>query len=127
VQDTGRLFADVLAGAPGFEPGDGGTKNRCLTTWLRPIRADDESETPPYRQRAARVQSGRGLLRCGMDERAVARIRREPVCSMTNRMLVDGPTITATRQIDLASYSPQTANSLPAGSAKWNLRPPGNA
>src|SRR5687768_2699512 len=25
-----------LAGAPGFEPGDGGTKNRCLTTWLRP-------------------------------------------------------------------------------------------
>jgi hypothetical protein len=30
-----------LAGAPGFEPGDGGIKIRCLTTWLRPIaRAD---------------------------------------------------------------------------------------
>src|SRR3546814_18749515 len=27
-----------LAGAPGFEPGNGGTKNRCLTAWLRPIR-----------------------------------------------------------------------------------------
>ena len=26
-----------LAGAPGFEPGDGGIKIRCLTTWLRPI------------------------------------------------------------------------------------------
>ena len=26
----------VLAGAPGFEPGNGGTKNRCLTTWRRP-------------------------------------------------------------------------------------------
>ena len=26
----------MLAGAPGFEPGNGGTKNRCLTTWLRP-------------------------------------------------------------------------------------------
>ena len=25
-----------LAGAPGFEPGNGGTKNRCLTTWRRP-------------------------------------------------------------------------------------------
>ena len=26
----------MLAGAPGFEPGNGGTKNRCLTTWRRP-------------------------------------------------------------------------------------------
>ena len=26
-----------LAGAPGFEPGNGGIKIRCLTTWLRPI------------------------------------------------------------------------------------------
>src|SRR5918993_3221051 len=25
-----------LAGAPGFEPGNGGTKNRCLTSWRRP-------------------------------------------------------------------------------------------
>lgn len=28
----------LLAGAPGFEPGNGGTKNRCLTTWRRPNR-----------------------------------------------------------------------------------------
>ncbi len=28
--------AKELAGAPGFEPGNGGTKNRCLTTWRRP-------------------------------------------------------------------------------------------
>ena len=27
----------TLAGAPGFEPGDGGTKSRCLTAWPRPI------------------------------------------------------------------------------------------
>src|SRR6185437_10559797 len=26
----------LLAGAPGFEPGDGGIKIRCLTAWLRP-------------------------------------------------------------------------------------------
>ena len=25
-----------MAGAPGFEPGNGGTKNRCLTAWRRP-------------------------------------------------------------------------------------------
>lgn len=25
-----------MAGAPGFEPGNVGTKNRCLTTWRRP-------------------------------------------------------------------------------------------
>jgi hypothetical protein len=25
-----------LAGAPGFEPGNVGTKNRCLTTWRHP-------------------------------------------------------------------------------------------
>ncbi len=25
-----------LAGAPGFEPGNADTKNRCLTTWRRP-------------------------------------------------------------------------------------------
>ncbi len=27
-----------MAGAPGFEPGNGGTKNRCLTAWRRPNR-----------------------------------------------------------------------------------------
>lgn len=27
-----------LAGAAGIEPANAGTKNRCLTTWLRPIR-----------------------------------------------------------------------------------------
>src|SRR6185437_7140230 len=30
-----------LAGAPGFEPGNGGIKIRCLTTWLRPIAPSD--------------------------------------------------------------------------------------
>ena len=30
-----------MAGALGFEPRNGGTKNRCLTTWLRPMIACD--------------------------------------------------------------------------------------
>ena len=31
-----RWRPDWLAGAPGLEPGNGGIKIRCLTTWLRP-------------------------------------------------------------------------------------------
>jgi hypothetical protein len=34
---------DWLAGAGGFEPPHGGIKIRCLTTWLRPKTARDES------------------------------------------------------------------------------------
>ena len=30
------LVVDWLAGAAGFEPANGGTKSRCLTTWRRP-------------------------------------------------------------------------------------------
>ncbi len=30
-----------MAGAAGFEPAHGGTKNRCLTAWLRPIIRSD--------------------------------------------------------------------------------------
>ena len=32
------LYLPALAGAAGFEPAHGGTKSRCLTTWLRPNR-----------------------------------------------------------------------------------------
>jgi hypothetical protein len=31
-----RKMPYVLAGVLGFEPRDGGTKNRCLTAWLYP-------------------------------------------------------------------------------------------
>ncbi len=31
-----RCLSGAVAGAPGFEPGNGGTKIRCLTAWLRP-------------------------------------------------------------------------------------------
>lgn len=34
---------EVLAGVPGFEPGNDGTKNRCLTTWLHPNKGPDKS------------------------------------------------------------------------------------
>ena len=32
-----------LAGAPGFEPGNVDTKNRCLTTWRRPTMASNNA------------------------------------------------------------------------------------
>jgi hypothetical protein len=34
--DTQTVRLKRLVGAPGFEPGNGGIKIRCLTTWLRP-------------------------------------------------------------------------------------------
>ena len=37
-----------LAGAPGFEPGNGGTKNRCLTAWLRPSRPSGQAMPHAY-------------------------------------------------------------------------------
>jgi hypothetical protein len=50
---------DWLAGAPGLEPGNGGIKIRCLTTWLRPIAACGAVMTA----RLAQVRSrGRTIL-----------------------------------------------------------------
>ena len=37
-RENGESVARSMAGAPGFEPGNGGIKIRCLTTWLRPNR-----------------------------------------------------------------------------------------
>ena len=34
---TLRDLSKSTTGAEGFEPANGGTKNRCLTTWRRPI------------------------------------------------------------------------------------------
>ena len=47
----------VVAGAPGFEPGDGGTKNRCLTAWLRPNGRRDG--VPVYNRGQAPKQPSR--------------------------------------------------------------------
>jgi hypothetical protein len=62
------LNALRLAGAPGFEPGDGGIKIRCLTTWLRPNTA----APVPVRTRADHTQGGRA------DQRKVSRSRQLP-------------------------------------------------
>ena len=45
--ETGRT-PDWLAGAPGFEPGNGGIKILCLTTWLRPITPRLEGKQVTY-------------------------------------------------------------------------------
>jgi hypothetical protein len=56
-----------MAGAPGFEPGNGGIKIRCLTTWLRPksyrkaaskrfrLRRRDHSGVGPTNQRPSTI------------------------------------------------------------------------
>jgi hypothetical protein len=42
-----------LAGAPGFEPGNGGIKIRCLTTWLRPNRPERPNRPAKRRDHSA--------------------------------------------------------------------------
>ena len=39
-------LSEILAGAAGFEPAHGGTKNRCLTTWLRPSVSGTNESRP---------------------------------------------------------------------------------
>ncbi len=41
-----------MAGAEGFEPSHAGTKNQCLTAWLRPISA------AAYKQRSREREGG---------------------------------------------------------------------
>jgi hypothetical protein len=41
--NRGKRQQNQLAGAPGFEPGNGGIKIRCLTTWLRPKARRDHT------------------------------------------------------------------------------------
>src|SRR5207244_2113960 len=50
-----RTF-EGLAGAPGFEPGNVGTKNRCLTTWRRPNSRAGARCARPYRTRREKAQ-----------------------------------------------------------------------
>ena len=64
-----------LAGAPGFEPGNGGIKIRCLTTWLRPIARADHTGASGAEQRlgaggirdAAGPQVGAAAVRLSLD------------------------------------------------------------
>ena len=52
---------DWVAGAPGFEPGNGGIKIRCLTAWLRPIGQSrsrpDDSDGGRTDQRPSRLRA----------------------------------------------------------------------
>ncbi len=41
-------FHQRLAGVPGFEPGNAGTKNRCLTAWLYPKKTRFIATPAPY-------------------------------------------------------------------------------
>jgi hypothetical protein len=72
-----------LAGAAGFEPAHGGTKNRCLTAWLRPSRA------APYSGRIGLVKgrhaasivanTGDAEPNCGANRAAIACVHRRHI------------------------------------------------
>lgn len=100
-----------LAGAPGFEPGIVGTKNRCLTTWLRPSSRN--------------MPAARGLI-----GRADGKLNGENgKCRERKVRGTDPPVPADWRRVSSAVgrwhlFTP-TAISLPAGSKKWNRLPPG--
>lgn len=101
-----------LAGAPGFEPGIVGTKNRCLTTWLRPSSRN--------------MPAARGLI-----GRADGKLNGENgKCRERKVRGTDPPVPADWRRVSSAVgrwhlFTP-TAISLPAGSKKWIRLPPGN-
>jgi hypothetical protein len=64
----GRVRTDAnesMAGAPGFEPGNGGIKIRCLTTWLRPNAAADHTGAPAPDQRSLAAVGGSRYIPAG--------------------------------------------------------------
>src|SRR4051812_35893173 len=75
-----------MAGAPGFEPGNGGIKIRCLTTWLRPIR-----RARPYRRPLHRSTSAPLELRSRVED--CRKARRDDRCRvlLLNRLARLGP------------------------------------
>ncbi len=67
-----------MAGAPGFEPGNGGTKNRCLTAWRRPNASASRVSRAPRQQGALRAKGYvRGFRKAFLDapQDHAARIR----------------------------------------------------
>src|SRR5690606_19916655 len=76
--NTTMLLSDIIslplspgcvAGAPGFEPGNGGIKTRCLTTWLRPkgiqrrpVQTARDDSAPAVRQTRKRVVRSFGVV-----------------------------------------------------------------
>ena len=77
---AGKMFeSHAVAGAPGFEPGNGGTKSRCLTTWRRPIGGSAE--------RRFYTASAGGLQRRSHRDRHVEKDSRQPTCSRVRRRL----------------------------------------
>ncbi len=104
-----------LAGAPGFEPGNGGIKIRCLTTWLRPkTRADHTGDggtgqrlggwtrrTMGPRSPAPRAQTAR-------NEDAARGARRNDFNRLADTLRIAAAATTAGR-VDRSSMRPDAA------------------
>src|SRR2546430_740290 len=67
-----------MAGAPGFEPGNGGSKVRCLTTWRRP-----KLVRPKYRVAPPLVSEKRAGARRPVHERpGIVNVGQQPPPTM---------------------------------------------
>jgi hypothetical protein len=105
----------MMAGAPGFEPGIVGTKNRCLTTWLRPNSRNMPAARGLIGRADGKLNAENG--RHAENEKCAELVHRFPQIGVASHRLLSGDGI----------YSPQPAISSPAGSKKWNRLPPAPA
>jgi hypothetical protein len=109
-QRVSREFSAGLAGAPGFEPGNGGIKIRCLTSWRRP--------------NAPEIQPGTGRSSSGL-RAALQPLRQEKLCA----------TPAARHEVELNSdfsrpkrlRSPDEACKEPASRRSRSVAQPGSA
>ena len=78
-----------MAGAPGFEPGNAGTKNRCLTAWRRPNARRTSRPATPCRALAKLMRRGNRNSRF-FSRLATSRQRRDPSAALSNLKHLSG-------------------------------------
>ena len=79
--DGHEMFRRV-AGAPGFEPGNGGTKNRCLTAWRRPIMGRELAAMPAECNRQSKRGRLSGRVACAAASAWLAGLARFASCAI---------------------------------------------
>jgi hypothetical protein len=107
-----------VVGAPGFEPGNGGTKNRCLTAWRRPSRVIAFTRVARP-QRAPGTPPGVGSASARIDQqqrrrRGSARRRRQHLPDAAASGRARRPTQTGTSAPSPAPPRPAAPHASPA-------------
>ena len=144
---AGALRGARRPGAPGAGRSSTSRSRTTAVRSARPRPPADARRSSPWARRRAAVSSRRARLRSGPNEDAPTRRSRGSTAARAAKRArsrarrvrpgeagAGRPQRAAKRACSRAEYDPstasgliQTASSLPAGSVKWNRRPPGNS